>query len=91
MAFHLGWHSLIDLHKILLPKIEPLTLKVILSPLETISWLSGCFRIRSLVDTTLVLTWLDFGTRNFHFGTPKPLKILSWRRLGSHFGDLGGY
>ena len=41
---------------------------------NSIFWLSGCFNIKSLLDTILVPTWLDFGTPNLHFGTQKPPK-----------------
>ena len=36
--------------------------------------LSDCFNIKSLLDTILVPTWLDFGTPNLHFGIQKPSK-----------------
>ena len=45
-------------------------------------WLSCCFNIKSLLDTILVPTWLDFGTPNLHFGTQKPPK-------SCHGGVLG--
>ena len=30
--------------------------------------LSGCFNIKSFLDTMLVPTWLDLGTPNLHYG-----------------------
>ena len=35
---------------------------------------SSCFDIKSLLDTILVPTWLDFGIPNLHSGTQKPPK-----------------
>ena len=34
--------------------------------------------------------WCDFGANMPPFWLPKSFKIVSWRRLGGHFGGLGG-
>ena len=71
ILMYIHYHFLIDFYMILPSEIEPLTMNFHQIPLENnIFWLSACFNIKSLLDTILVPTWLDFGI----FGSQSPSK-----------------